>query len=147
MLVLEARYRVGGRVLTNEDGLDMGAQWIHMNKGNVVAKRAEEYGVACTNLIPIKNWVATSLDGVVSRPISDRDEKAAEKARDKCLDHLDQAEAGETWEYSLSDLLKTYKTTMSPVRWRLLLNLLDDVCVDEGGRLHELGSLPMAKVP
>ena len=75
--MLEARDRVGGRVYSNEDNLDMGAQWIHMNKTNVLHRRAEEYGVACKNLHPIKHWLATSLDGVVTRPISDRDEKSA----------------------------------------------------------------------
>ena len=47
----------------------------------------------------------------------------------------------------MKDLLAIYKKEMSPVRYRVLLNKLDDLCVDEGGRLHELGSLPMAKVP
>jgi len=33
VVVLEARDRVGGRAFTNEDGLDLGAQWIHYSSG------------------------------------------------------------------------------------------------------------------
>ena len=45
VVVLEARDRVGGRVQTSEDGVDMGAHWIHGSEGNPLTNLARQLGV------------------------------------------------------------------------------------------------------
>ena len=44
VVVLEARERIGGRVWT-EDGIDLGAHWIHGTEGNPITNLARELGV------------------------------------------------------------------------------------------------------
>src|SRR5689334_14767374 len=44
VVVLEARNRIGGRVWT-EDGVDLGAHWIHGTEGNPLTNLARELGV------------------------------------------------------------------------------------------------------
>lgn len=45
-MVLEGRDRIGGRTYTDEDGLDMGAHWIHSsNKPNPVRELVEKFGL------------------------------------------------------------------------------------------------------
>ncbi|MFD9704508.1 FAD-dependent oxidoreductase [Lentzea sp. NPDC059081] len=43
--VLEARDRVGGRIWTDEHGVDLGAHWIHGTDGNPVTELVEELGI------------------------------------------------------------------------------------------------------
>jgi monoamine oxidase len=45
VIVVEARDRIGGRVWT-EDGVDLGAHWIHGTEGNPLTNVARELGVA-----------------------------------------------------------------------------------------------------
>lgn len=40
--VLEARDRVGGRIWTDEDGVDLGAHWIHGTEGNPITDLVEQ---------------------------------------------------------------------------------------------------------
>ena len=49
-LILEARDRIGGRVFTNKNNLDMGAAWIHGSENNPLNKYLDY-----TNLIPVSN--------------------------------------------------------------------------------------------
>src|SRR5688572_14372588 len=44
VIVLEARDRIGGRVWT-ENGIDLGAHWIHGTEGNPLTNLARELGV------------------------------------------------------------------------------------------------------
>src|SRR5262245_14453000 len=44
VLILEARERTGGRVWT-EDGIDLGAHWIHGTDGNPITNVARELGL------------------------------------------------------------------------------------------------------
>ncbi|MCC8246662.1 FAD-dependent oxidoreductase [Saccharothrix luteola] len=43
--VLEARDRVGGRIWTDEHGVDLGAHWIHGTDGNPITERVEDLGI------------------------------------------------------------------------------------------------------
>lgn len=43
--VLEARERVGGRIWTDEHGVDLGAHWIHGTDGNPITELVEELGI------------------------------------------------------------------------------------------------------
>ncbi|HUQ54100.1 FAD-dependent oxidoreductase [Lentzea sp.] len=43
--VLEARDRVGGRIWTDEHGVDLGAHWIHGTDGNPITELVEELGI------------------------------------------------------------------------------------------------------
>ncbi|MGW0523222.1 FAD-dependent oxidoreductase [Crossiella sp. NPDC003009] len=43
--VREARDRVGGRIWTDEDGVDLGAHWIHGTDGDPITELVEELGV------------------------------------------------------------------------------------------------------
>ncbi|MFD5829688.1 FAD-dependent oxidoreductase [Lentzea sp. NPDC060358] len=43
--VLEARDRVGGRIWTDEHGVDLGAHWIHGTDGNPVTELVEDLGI------------------------------------------------------------------------------------------------------
>ncbi|WP_089910602.1 FAD-dependent oxidoreductase [Lentzea albida] len=43
--VLEARDRVGGRIWTDEHGVDLGAHWIHGTDGNPITDLVEELGI------------------------------------------------------------------------------------------------------
>ncbi len=43
--VLEARERVGGRVWTDEHGVDLGAHWIHGTDGNPLTELVDELGI------------------------------------------------------------------------------------------------------
>ncbi|WP_367133524.1 FAD-dependent oxidoreductase [Saccharothrix sp. HUAS TT1] len=43
--VLEARDRVGGRIWTDEDGVDLGAHWIHGTDGNPITELVEDLGI------------------------------------------------------------------------------------------------------
>ncbi|MBP2471226.1 monoamine oxidase/CRP-like cAMP-binding protein [Crossiella equi] len=43
--VLEARDRLGGRIWTDQDGVDLGAHWIHGTDGNPVTELVEELGI------------------------------------------------------------------------------------------------------
>ncbi|GAA3990798.1 hypothetical protein GCM10022247_07010 [Allokutzneria multivorans] len=43
--VLEARERVGGRIWTDEDGVDLGAHWIHGTDGNPLTELVEDLGI------------------------------------------------------------------------------------------------------
>ena len=49
-LLLEARDRIGGRVLTTSSNLDMGAAWLHGSAGNPLNKYLDQ-----KNLIPVSN--------------------------------------------------------------------------------------------
>ena len=140
--VLEARDRVGGRVFTNEYGLDEGAMWIHMNSpGNKMLKRAQDYGEDVMNKYEVTNWVTTSLDGVVGPDsVEDEDDEAAEMALKDSLKILESAKVGETWDYTMKPKLDEYKKKFTPVRWRIFQNLLNDKIFDDGGRLDQLGS-------
>ena len=43
--VLEARDRVGGRIWTDEHGVDLGAHWIHGTDGNPITELVEDLGI------------------------------------------------------------------------------------------------------
>ncbi|GAB2963600.1 FAD-dependent oxidoreductase [Saccharothrix stipae] len=43
--VLEARDRVGGRIRTDEHGVDLGAHWIHGTDGNPITELVEDLGI------------------------------------------------------------------------------------------------------
>ncbi|MEU4442321.1 FAD-dependent oxidoreductase [Actinosynnema sp. NPDC050801] len=43
--VLEARDRVGGRIHTDEHGVDLGAHWIHGTDGNPITELVEDLGI------------------------------------------------------------------------------------------------------
>lgn len=43
--VLEARDRVGGRIWTDADGVDLGAHWIHGTDGNPITELVDELGI------------------------------------------------------------------------------------------------------
>lgn len=43
--VLEGRDRVGGRIWTDEDGVDLGAHWIHGTDGNPITELVEDLGI------------------------------------------------------------------------------------------------------
>ncbi|MEU8900350.1 FAD-dependent oxidoreductase [Nocardia sp. NPDC048505] len=43
VVVLEARERVGGRIWTDEDGVDLGAHWIHGTEGNPLIEVLERF--------------------------------------------------------------------------------------------------------
>lgn len=45
VVVLEARDRVGGRIWTDEHGVDLGAHWIHGTDGNPITELVEELGI------------------------------------------------------------------------------------------------------
>jgi phytoene dehydrogenase-like protein len=67
VVVLEARDRIGGRAHTSEDGLDLGAQWIHYSsEENPMYIEAKNRGLlASKNLhyFSSKDMVKTSVDG------------------------------------------------------------------------------------
>ncbi|MBL1075777.1 FAD-dependent oxidoreductase [Nocardia sp. 2] len=44
--VLEARDRLGGRIWTDEDGVDRGAHWIHGTEGNPITELAEQHDIS-----------------------------------------------------------------------------------------------------
>jgi len=141
--VLEARDRVGGRVYTNEDGLDLGAQWIHQNTtiANPILNRAQEYGVAVEEKYPVKAYVATSLDGKTDN-VTSADRFSAEAAFDKCMEILgNSAKPGETFEDTLRPILDIYESQLSVTSWRVLQNLLEFWLFIEGGTMTELGSV------
>ncbi|MCK2244778.1 FAD-dependent oxidoreductase [Crossiella sp. S99.2] len=43
--ILEARDRVGGRIWTDQDGVDLGAHWIHGTEGNPITELVEKLGI------------------------------------------------------------------------------------------------------
>ncbi|MGI5500280.1 FAD-dependent oxidoreductase [Lentzea sp. CA-135723] len=45
VVVLEARDRVGGRIWTDEHGVDLGAHWIHGTDGNPITDLVEDLGI------------------------------------------------------------------------------------------------------
>ncbi|PRY39839.1 FAD-dependent oxidoreductase [Umezawaea tangerina] len=45
VVVLEARDRVGGRIWTDEHGVDLGAHWIHGTDGNPITELVEDLGI------------------------------------------------------------------------------------------------------
>ncbi|MRH92831.1 NAD(P)-binding protein [Nocardia sp. SYP-A9097] len=45
VVVLEARDRVGGRIWTDADGVDLGAHWIHGTEGNPLTELVEGLGI------------------------------------------------------------------------------------------------------
>ncbi|KOX34129.1 hypothetical protein ADK67_03900 [Saccharothrix sp. NRRL B-16348] len=45
VVVLEARDRVGGRIRTDEHGVDLGAHWIHGTDGNPITELVEDLGI------------------------------------------------------------------------------------------------------
>ena len=45
VIVLEARDRVGGRIWTDEHGVDLGAHWIHGTDGNPITELVEDLGI------------------------------------------------------------------------------------------------------
>ena len=49
-LILEARDRIGGRVFTNESGMDIGAAWLHGSDSNPL----NEY-LNFDNMLPVSN--------------------------------------------------------------------------------------------
>jgi monoamine oxidase len=44
--ILEARNRIGGRIWTDEAGVDLGAHWIHGTEGNPITDLVEQLGLA-----------------------------------------------------------------------------------------------------
>ncbi len=45
VIVLEARERVGGRIWTDSEGVDLGAHWIHGTDGNPITELVEDLGI------------------------------------------------------------------------------------------------------
>ena len=67
VIVLEARDRIGGRILTDQShggySLDLGASWIHGIEGNPMASLAEDYGVETKQFDDVVSFVLYDTDG------------------------------------------------------------------------------------
>ncbi|WP_433665287.1 FAD-dependent oxidoreductase [Nocardia sp. CA-128927] len=50
--VLEARARIGGRIWTDSDGVDLGAHWIHGTEGNPLTELVEQLAARPTATPP-----------------------------------------------------------------------------------------------
>ena len=96
--VLEARDRVGGRVHTVDDlgaPIDLGAAWMHDQKGNPLTPIAKRAGVAAL----ITDYESVDLRSADGRRIDSGTVNAATDARDEIFAALsDQAEAGSAAE-------------------------------------------------
>ncbi|XP_008549418.1 spermine oxidase isoform X1 [Microplitis demolitor] len=70
LIILEAKNRIGGRIFTTEFGdnvVDLGAQWVHGEKGNVVYKLAQPHGLieSSSKLKNYENHIFATSDGKI----------------------------------------------------------------------------------
>jgi monoamine oxidase len=92
VVVVEARDRIGGRVWT-EDGVDLGAHWIHGTEGNPLTNLARQLGVPTVfvggDSSYTGGWEHLDLRDTGSRVLSEREKLESILAIDEIRDDLE----------------------------------------------------------
>lgn len=99
--VLEARGRIGGRILTDDTlgvPIDLGASWIHGDDGNPIAELAEEIGATT---VPT-DWESLELYGP-DGPIPSVDVEEADAAWVRVSSNLEDLQSDAALDDSLQD--------------------------------------------
>ncbi|WP_439657180.1 FAD-dependent oxidoreductase [Lentzea sp. HUAS TT2] len=95
--VLEARDRVGGRIWTDEHGVDLGAHWIHGTDGNPITELVEDLGIPYSYVGGDSAYTGgfDSLDlfGADRRAISHRHKSRTLELADEVLHELERRAA------------------------------------------------------
>lgn len=95
--VLEARDRAGGRIWTDEHGVDLGAHWIHGTDGNPITELVEELGLPYSYVGGDSAYTGgfDSLDlfGTDLRPVPHRYKARTLELADDVLQELEQCAA------------------------------------------------------
>mgnify|MGYP003551343562 FL=1 len=103
--VFEASDRIGGRIHTsNEFGfpIEIGANWIHGDKGNPLMKLAKEAGIS-SFAYDFDDWRVIGANG---EGIAGPDSKELAKLSDALENALDDAADAETFDKSVRDVLE-----------------------------------------
>ncbi len=143
--VLEARDRVGGRIWTDEHGVDLGAHWIHGTDGNPITELVEELGIPFSYVGGDSAYTGgfDSLDlfGADRRPTGHRRKSHTLRLADDVLHEVEQrAEAARKGQHPDSPLGEAVRQALerrrlSPedeqaVRYHLNVILREDVAED-----------------
>ncbi|MGX7826330.1 FAD-dependent oxidoreductase [Actinokineospora sp. 24-640] len=143
--VLEARDRVGGRIWTDEHGVDLGAHWIHGTDGNPITELVEDLGIPYSYVGGDSSYTGgfDSLDlfGADNRPANHRHKSRTLRLADDVLHELEQraetARKGQHPDIPLGEAIRQIlaERELSPddehaVRYHLNVILRDDVAED-----------------
>lgn len=145
VVVLEGRDRVGGRIRTDEHGVDLGAHWIHGTDGNPITELVEDLGIPYSYVGGDSAYTGgfDSLDlfGADNRLANHRHKSRTLQLADDVLHELEQRAAIARKEQhpdtSLGEVLRQIlaERRLSPedeqaVRYHLNVILREDVAED-----------------
>jgi monoamine oxidase len=140
VIVLEARDRIGGRVWT-EDGVDLGAHWIHGTEGNPLTNLARQLGVDTVfvggDSSYTGGWEHLDLRGANGQPLTNEQKMESILAIDEIREELDlirrrivlEGGADISLEEAVALALTSKgssETSRSHVAWHLALLSRDD---------------------
>lgn len=143
--VLEARDRVGGRIWTDADGVDLGAHWIHGTDGNPITELVDELGIPYSYVGGDSAYTGgfDSLDlfGADLRPANHRRKTRTRELVDDVLHKLEQrAETARAEQHPDMPLGEAVRQIMADralsaedeqaVRYHLNVILREDVAED-----------------
>ncbi|NUT47267.1 MAG: NAD(P)-binding protein [Saccharothrix sp.] len=143
--VLEARDRVGGRIWTDEHGVDLGAHWIHGTDGNPITELVEDLGIPYSYVGGDSAYTGgfDSLDlfGADNRLANHRRKSRTRELADDVLHELERlaeaARKGRQPDLSLGEAVRRVlaERRLSPedeqaVRYHLNVVLREDVAED-----------------
>jgi monoamine oxidase len=143
--VLEARDRVGGRIWTDEHGVDLGAHWIHGTDGNPITELVEDLGIPYSYVGGDSSYTGgfDSLDlfGADSRLADHRHKSRTLELADDVLHELERraetARKGQHPDMPLGEAVRRIlaERRLSPedeqaVRYHLNVILREDVAED-----------------
>lgn len=143
--VLEARDRVGGRIWTDEHGVDLGAHWIHGTDGNPITELVEDLGIPYSYVGGDSSYTGgfdnLDLFGADNRLTDHRRKSRTLELADDVLHELEQraeaARKGRHPDTPLGEAIRQVlaERALSPddehaVRYHLNVILRDDVAED-----------------
>ncbi len=143
--VLEGRDRVGGRIWTDEHGVDLGAHWIHGTDGNPITELVEDLGIPYSYVGGDSAYTggfdSMDLFGADNRVANHRHKSRTRELADDVLHELEQraeiARKGQHPDISLGEALRQVlaERRLSPedaqaVRYHLNVILREDVAED-----------------
>lgn len=112
-VLLEARNRPGGRILTDNSlgiPLDMGASWIHGTDGNPIKYLADKYEAQTTKTDDEKSVILYNTDG---KKLGSGQLKAIDRVWHHFMDSMEEEQKKVSFKESLGILVKKFKKILT----------------------------------